>query len=285
MSWADQHCHLPADPTEAQELADEARNAGVDTLVNIGTDVANSAQALKTARHLNDHTLATNNKRHVWATAGVHPHDAAGGIDNLEDLITSAGSELVAVGETGLDYHYDHSPRDVQRTMFARQIDIAQRHNLAPVVHTRSAWDDTFNMFEQEGMPERTVIHCFTGGPDEAQGCLEIGALLSFSGIITFPKAPEVREAAALCPLNRLMVETDSPFLAPVPHRGKPNRPAHVRIVGEAVAEAKKLDPDEVEATTWATTRNFYRMDIDDIDDDDDNNDTAATDDDNDDAG
>ena len=160
----------------------------------------------------------------VWATAGVHPHDAEGGLDGLEALL--GRPEVVAVGECGLDFHYDHSPRDVQREVFAAQVAPGPRPPALPlVVHTREAWDETFAVLEGEGVPERTVIHCFTGGPDEARRCLDLGAHLSFSGIVTFKGAPEVREAAALCPLDRLLVETDAPYLAPVPHRGRPNRP------------------------------------------------------------
>ena len=167
---------------------------------------------------------------------------------------------MVAVGECGLDYHYDHSPREVQRAVFADQIALAKKHDLALVVHTREAWDDTFAMFASEGVPDRTVIHCFTGGPEEAQKCLDLGAWLSFSGIVTFPGAPEVLEAATLCPLDRLLVETDSPFLAPVPHRGKPNRPALVPFVGTAIADAKHIPTADVADVTWRNAAMVYRL-------------------------
>ena len=248
MAWADQHCHLPAGD-DAQPVVDDARAAGVELLVNVGTDVAGSRRAIAVASACDG----------VWAAAGVHPHDASGGIDGLEALL--GRPEVVAVGETGLDYHYDHSPRAVQREVFAAQVEMANRHDLPLVVHSRSAWDDTLAVLDREGIPRRTVLHCFTGGPLEAEECLRRGGFLSFSGIITFPKAPEVRAAARACPLDRLMVETDSPFLAPVPHRGRPNRPALVGIVGAAVAEAKGLDAEDVEAATWATTRAFYGLD------------------------
>lgn len=248
MAWADQHCHLPAGD-EATAVVDDARAAGVEILVNVGTDVAGSSRAIAVAAAHDG----------VWATAGVHPHDASGGIDGLEPLL--GRPEVVAVGETGLDYHYDNSPREVQREVFSAQVEMANRHGLPLVVHSRSAWDDTLAVLDREGVPPRTVMHCFTGGPQEAEECLRRGAVLSFSGIITFPTAPDVRAAARVCPLGRLMVETDSPFLAPVPYRGRPNRPALVGIVGQAVAEAKGLEPDDVEAATWATTRAFYRLD------------------------
>ena len=227
----------------------DARAAGVEVLVNVGTDVVDSRRAIAVAEAHDG----------VWATAGVHPHEASGGIDGLEALI--GRPEVVAVGEAGLDYHYDHSPRPVQRRVFAAQVELANRHDLPLVVHSRSAWDDTLAVLDREGMPSRTVMHCFTGGPHEAEECLRRGAVLSFSGIVTFPKAPEVRDAARACPLDRLLVETDSPYLAPAPHRGRRNRPALVGVVGAAVAEVKGLDVADVEQSTWATTRAFYRLD------------------------
>ncbi len=248
MAWADQHCHLP-EGSDGRAVVAEARSAGVELLINVGTDVETSRQALAVA--------ATDNG--VWATAGVHPHEAAGGIEGLEGLL--GGSGVVAVGEAGLDYHYDHSPRATQRDVFAAQIDLAHRYRLPLVVHSRSAWDDTFAVLDRNGVPDRTVFHCFTGSPAEAAECLVRGAFLSLSGIITFANAHELREAAASCPLDRLLVETDSPYLAPVPHRGKKNRPALVPVVGAAVAAAKRLTVEEVEAATWATTRSFYGLD------------------------
>ena len=151
---------------------------------------------------------------------------------------------MLAVGECGLDYHYDHSPRAVQRTAFAAQIHLAHERDLPLVIHTRDAWDDTFDdPATVEGVRERTIFHCFTGGPAEADRCLDLGAFLSFSGIVTFKSAAEVRDAARRCPADRLLIETDSPYLAPVPHRGRPNQPAYVRHVGEYVATLRGEDP------------------------------------------
>ena len=248
MAWADHHCHLPAGKAAAAVITD-ARSAGVEVLINVGTDVEDSRRAIAVAEAHDG----------VWATAGVHPHEASSGLDGLEPLI--GRPEVVAVGEAGLDYHYDHSPRPVQRQVFAAQVELANRHDMPLVVHSRSAWDDTLAVLDREGIPSRTVMHCFTGGPHEAEECLRRGAVLSFSGIVTFPRAPEVRDAARACPLHRLLVETDSPYLAPVPHRGRKNRPALVGVVGAAVAEAKGLDVTDVEQSTWATTRAFYGLD------------------------
>ena len=239
-AWTDAHCHITDDDVEA------ARAAGVERLVSVGTDLESSRAAI---------ALAT---RHdgVWATAGVHPHDAAGGIAGIEELL----GDVVAVGECGLDYHYDHSPRDVQRDVFAAQIALAHGHDLALVVHSREAWDDTFAVLESVGVPPRTVFHCFTGGPAEAERCLALGAALSFSGIVTFKTADELRAAAALCPLDRMTVETDSPYLAPVPHRGQRNQPAWVPLVGAAIAEVKGVDVDEVARMTTTTAERLFRL-------------------------
>jgi TatD DNase family protein len=248
MPWVDQHCHIPPGADGTAQVV-EARNAGVTRLVTVGTTLEQSRQMLAAARA----------HEGVWATAGVHPHDAKDGIEGLEELLDAP--EIVAVGECGLDYHYDHSPRDVQADAFRRQIEIAHRRDLPLVIHTRSAWDDTFAILDEEGTPRRTVFHCFTGGADEAAEGLRRGALLSFSGIITFPSGGDLREAAAACPLDRLLVETDSPYLAPVPHRGRPNRPALVPLVGAAVAAAKDCAVEDVETTTWATAADFYGFD------------------------
>ena len=245
--WADSHCHVPYEGM-GLEVIDEAKAAGVVRLISVGTDAAQSRAAIDVA--------ATHEG--VWATVGLHPHDAVDGVDTIVPLLHEA--KVVAVGECGLDYHYDHSPREVQRAVFAAQIDLANEHGLALVIHTREAWDDTFDVLDGSGIPARTVFHCFTGGPDEAQKCLDRGAHLSFSGIVTFKTAGDVRAAAALCPLDRLLVETDSPYLAPVPHRGTPNRPAFVPLVGAAIAVTKNLDVAVVEASSWAVTEALFGL-------------------------
>jgi TatD DNase family protein len=246
--WTDDHCHLPGNVGEATALVDEARAAGVTRIITIGTTIDDSTAAIYVARALDG----------VWATVGLHPHDATDGLDGLEALL--AEPEVVAVGECGLDYHYDHSPRDVQRVVFAQQIELAHRHDLALVIHTREAWDDTFAVLTAEGVPDRTVFHCFTGGEDEARRCLDLGAYLSFSGVVTFKKADDVRAAARLCPLDRLVVETDSPFLTPVPLRGQPNVPGNVPLVGAGVSRTKGIDVEQVEAASWANTQRLYEL-------------------------
>ena len=249
--WIDNHCHLDGEDDPAGIVA-EAHAAGVSDLVCVGVDVPRSRRCVELASALPG----------VWATAGVHPHEAAGGTDGLVGVLEAgvAAGVLVAVGECGLDYHYDHSPRDAQRREFAAQVALAHRLALPLVVHTREAWDDTFAVLDDQGVPPRTVFHCFTGGPAEAGAALERGAHLSVSGIVTFPSAAGLREAVATTPLDRLMVETDAPYLAPVPHRGSRNRPAWVARVGEEVAALTGHDVAEVAATTVRTTVGFYGL-------------------------
>jgi TatD DNase family protein len=276
LRWTDNHCHLgwdePGSPSEATDTdpaavepgdvdlllavdatVAEAREAGVERLITVGTDAATSAQAI---------TLAHRYEGTVAATVGLHPHDARHGLDGLVELLDDPAhrDQVVAVGECGLDYFYDHSPREVQRAVFAAQIGLAHERGLALVIHTRDAWADTFDVLDAEGVPERTVLHCFTGGPDEARGCLDRGTYVSFSGIVTFKAAADVRAAAALCPLDRVLVETDSPYLAPVPHRGRTNRPALVPLVGAAVAEAMGVGVDELAAASWANASAAYGL-------------------------
>jgi TatD DNase family protein len=230
------------------EVIADARAAGVERLITVGTDAAQSRAAIDVAAAHDG----------VWATVGLHPHDASNGVDSIVPLLDAPG--VVAVGECGLDYHYDHSPRPQQRDAFAAQIGLAHERRLALVIHTREAWDDTFAILAAEGVPDRTVFHCFTGGAEEARRALDLGARLSFSGIVTFKTADDVRAAAALCPLDRLLVETDAPYLAPVPHRGTRNTPAWLPAVGAGVAAVKGVDVDALADATWTNTERVFRL-------------------------
>ncbi len=248
MAWTDSHCHLQYDGLPPESLA-LAEAAGVTRMVCIGTDGPLSAAAVDVARA---------HPGTVWATVGLHPHDAVNGVETIDGSLEAP--EVVGIGECGLDYHYDHSPRDTQRRVFAAQVAMAKERDLALVIHTREAWDDTFAVLAAEGVPERTVFHCFSGGPTEARLCLDVGAQVSFSGILTFKSAGDVREAAALVPLDRVLVETDAPYLTPVPHRGSPNHPAMVVLVGAALALARGCDVAEVEAATWANATAVFGL-------------------------
>jgi TatD DNase family protein len=265
LRWTDSHCHLQEPLQDAGELdavLRRAREAAVETCVCIGTDLDASRRAIAIAERFATQRARGEPVPHVLATAGLHPHDARNGLAPVAELLEEqAGAGIVVgVGECGLDYYYEHSPREVQRAVFAEQVALAGRLGLALVVHTRDAWDDTVAILAEHGLPGPTVIHCFTGGPTEASRCLELGTSLSFSGIVTFKNAGEVREAAKLCPLDRLLVETDSPFLTPVPLRGKPNEPAYVAIVGEAVATLRNEDVARVAAATRSNAARLYGL-------------------------
>ena len=248
--WTDSHCHVHDEriPGGTDAAVKAAIDSGVTTLISVGCDRATSLAAISVAELHPE----------VFATIGLHPHDAVNGVDTIVDLLDTEG--IVAVGECGLDYYYDHSPRDVQQRVFAEQIALANARKLPLVIHTRDAWDDTFAVLADVGVPPRTVFHCFTGGPDEARRALDIGAHLSFSGIVTFKGAPEVQEAAVLCPLDRMLVETDSPYLAPVPHRGKTNQPAWVAHVGQHIADLRNIAVAEVAAATTANAGAVFTL-------------------------
>jgi len=238
--YVDSHCHLhDTRGMPAEEVVASALDAGVVAMIDVGCDAASTESAIGFARQF---------PGVVFATAGLHPHDAASGVETIVRLIDDPA--IVAIGEAGLDFHYDHSPRDLQRTAFAAQIQLAHERHLPLVIHTREAWDETFDILRAEGVPERTVFHCFTGGPDEAQRCLDLGAHLSFSGIVTFRTATDLQAAARLCPLDRLLAETDSPYLAPVPFRGRTNRPAHVTHVVQFLADLRDQPLDTVRGAT-----------------------------------
>ncbi len=257
MELFDSHCHL--DPEVwGDDLAGviaRARDAGVRYMVTIGggDSVAYAQAAVDVA----------DSDPEIYATVGIHPHDAVG----CDDACFAAVAELarrpdvVGVGETGLDYHYDHSPREVQQALFRRFIQLAHEVDKALVIHVRSAFDDCLRILDEEGGRDLDVVmHCFTGTLAEAERSLELGCHLSIPGIVTFKKAGDIEEAARITPLDRLMIETDSPYLAPVPKRGRKNEPAYLVHTLAKVAEAREMS---VEALADATTRNaltFYGL-------------------------
>jgi TatD DNase family protein len=247
VNWVDSHCHLQL--AGGDEHVARARAAGVDWMVCVGTDLATSQEALElAARHSN-----------VYAAVGLHPHEASSLAAEWEMLEPLALAErCVGVGEAGFDLYYEHSPRDEQESAFRWQIRLAHRLRKPLVIHSRDAWDDTFRVLDDEGVPSPTIFHCFTGGPSEAEAGLERGCYLSFSGIVSFKNAESLRDAARLAPLDRLLVETDSPYLAPEPYRGKENEPAFVVAVGEALARARGAGADEIAAVTRANAATVF---------------------------
>jgi TatD DNase family protein len=256
----DTHCHVH-DPRMTGGLTGAvaaARAAGVATLVTVGCDRPSSLAAIEAA------TTHGVDGVDVWATVGLHPHDAVQGVDTLADLFDAPGSDrVVAVGECGLDYYYDHSPRPVQRGAFAEQIGIAHARGLPLVIHTRDAWDDTFAVLTSEGVPTRTIFHCFTGGPTEAERALALApdVYLSIPGIVTFKHSDDLRAAALATPLERLVIETDAPYLAPVPFRGKPNQPAYVAHTAQYLADLRGTSLAQFAAATTGNARRAFRLD------------------------
>jgi TatD DNase family protein len=247
----DSHCHLDDsqfDPDREDAIA-RARAAGVTTMLAIGT--GNGPPDLEAAIRLAE--------RHdgFYATIGVHPHDASkAGDDTFVRLAElAAHPKVVAFGEIGLDYHYDFSPRDVQRRVFVRQLELAASARKPVAIHTREAWDDTLDILRAQGATTG-ILHCFTGDVRQAEQALALGFYLAFGGVLTFPKAESVREAARITPGDRLLIETDCPYLAPVPHRGKRNEPAFLLEIARRLAEVRSTT---VESIAALTTANFAR--------------------------
>jgi len=249
----DSHCHIdmPAFDHDRDAVVARAREAGVvDMLIAGGVDAEDGhRRAQRVAEALG-----------LPVSAGVHPHEAKLATEAVYDELRGFAREgrIVAIGEIGLDFHYDHSPRDVQREVFRKQVRLARDVNLPLIIHTREADDETAAILEEEGARETGgVIHCFTGDEDLARRALALGFYISFSGIIAFPRSETIQAVARSLPADRLLVETDSPFLAPPPHRGKRNEPAFVVEVARKVAG---LRGESAEAVGAAAKRNFERL-------------------------
>jgi TatD DNase family protein len=248
VSLVDSHCHLDDEKFDADraQVIERALAAGVETMMAIGTGGELDVAIQQAERY-----------PFIYATIGVHPHDAAKATPDtfarMRDL--AAHPKVLAIGEIGLDYHYDFSPRDVQRSVFERQLELAAEFGKPIVIHTREAWADT--MAQVTSLPHGGIMHCFTGDAVQAQEALKLGFHLSFGGVLTFPKAESLREAARIVPEDRLLVETDCPYLAPVPHRGKRNEPAFVVDTARRLAEVRGVTPD---AIAECTTRNFRNL-------------------------
>jgi TatD DNase family protein len=253
----DSHCHLdyaPMSPDVSGTLA-RAHAAGVEQCVTIGCSPKSMAVAVELAR---DHA-------HVFASVGIHPHEARhlddAMLEQIEQLAAAPGEKVVAIGETGLDYHYDFSPREDQVIAFGRQIDLAKRLDLPLVLHIRDAHADAWQVLAEHPPRQNPgVVHCFTGTPAEAERWLELGWHISFSGIATFKTATALREAAALVPRDRIMLETDAPYLAPEPLRGRKNEPANVAFTCIALANVRGETPEQLASFATANTRSLFRL-------------------------
>ena len=247
---ADSHCHIdmPAFDADRAAVVARARAAGVERMLLIGgiDEEKGHLRALRVAQEIG-----------LPVSAGVHPHEARLATEATYDELRALAAEkrIVAIGEIGLDFHYDHSPRNVQRDVFRAQVRLARELGLPVIVHTRNADDETAVLLEDEGA-RGGIIHCFTGGEDLARRALALGFFISFSGIAAFPRAEVIQAVARTAPMDRVLVETDSPFLAPPPHRGKRNEPAFVVEVVRLVARLRGMPEEAVGAAALA---NFLR--------------------------
>jgi TatD DNase family protein len=245
----DSHCHLDyASAEERPEIIARARRAGVGTLLTISTKLGEFAAVRAIAE----------SDRDIWCSVGIHPHEAASDapVDAARLAALAAHPKVVGIGETGLDFYYEHSPRPQQEAVFRTHCAAARMTGLPLVVHTRNADAETAAILAEE-RPPAGVIHCFSTGRELAEKAIEFGFYISFSGILTFAKADELRAIARDLPLDRLLVETDAPYLAPVPLRGKRNEPAFVVHTAQRLGELKGVSPDEL---ARITTANFFRL-------------------------
>jgi TatD DNase family protein len=249
MRFVDSHCHL-AMHEEADAALERAREAGVTGFLVPATTLDDAPAAVAVAERNED----------VWAAVGFHPHEAKDFDDRAESIIDGllAKKRVIAVGEIGLDYHYDHSPREMQKKVMVRHLDLARSNDLPVIIHNRESTDDLLEILSgEDGRDIRGVLHSFTETWEVAERLIDLGFYISFSGIVTFRSADALREAARRVPRERTLIETDTPYLAPVPHRGKKNEPAWVVKVAEQLADLWGVGLDEV---AEVTTRNFETL-------------------------
>jgi TatD DNase family protein len=246
----DSHCHLdfPDFAAERDEVIARARAAGVETMLTISTRL-DQFEAVRAIAEAYDG---------IWCSVGAHPHEAADHVAVLAEQLVALAShaKVVGIGETGLDFHYDLSPRDIQARVFRAHIAASRASGLPLIIHAREADDEIARLLDEE-RPPPGVLHCFSSGRALAEAALALGFYISISGIVTFRKADELRAIVCDLPLDRLLVETDAPYLAPVPYRGKRNEPAFVAATAAAVAALRGLDPRELAS---ATRENFFRL-------------------------
>ncbi len=237
------HVHVAAFDSDRAAVLERAQSANVRRLINVGYDLASSRASVDLARAY----------PYIYATAGIQPHYAeTTGSDELAELeVLLRLPKVVALGEIGLDYYHDRAPRELQRELLETQLQVAARHKLPVVIHSREAHADTVEVLAQAAHPYGVVMHSFSGDRAYAEACLDFGAYLSFSGPLTFPRSVDLREVAAWTPADRVLVETDCPYLSPHPFRGKRNEPARVGLVAERLAALRGISQDELEALVW----------------------------------
>lgn len=264
--YTDSHAHLDSKRFDADraDVFARSKEAGVTTILAIGNGDGPGTGTLDCAAKL------AQQHEGVYATVGIHPHAAAlakpEDFDQLQQL--ARGPKVIAWGEIGLDYFYDHSPREVQQTVFLQQMEMARAAKLPIIIHCRpsdnseNAWDDLLRLIRENWASSSLggVLHCFTGTLDHARAALDLGFVISFAGNITYPKAQNIRDAASIVPLDRMFIETDCPYLAPVPHRGKRNEPAYVVETARQIGAPRGLSPDEIGRHTSQNFLRFFRI-------------------------
>ena len=268
----DSHAHLdsPRYDEDREALLERAFHVGVRAILSIG--IGNGPDTMHQALEISREYAGRPNFPKIWASAGIHPHEARladeAAYTKLDQLLQQP--EVLACGEIGLDYFYDNSPRDIQKTVFTRQMEIAATRQKPIIIHCRpsnnstDAWDDTLTMLRTQWSPTGFggILHCFTGELRHATEAIDLGFLISFAGNVTFPKAQPIRDAAAALPLDRMLIETDAPFLAPIPNRGKRNEPGWVKEVAVKIAEVRNIDPGEVATRTTGNFSAFFGTEI-----------------------
>lgn len=250
----DSHTHL--DDTrfanDRDAVLDRARDAGVSTMICVGSNFTSSRRAVTIAQETPG----------IYATVGVHPHEAAQVTPRVWDglKLLAKNSRVVAWGEIGLDFHYNFSPPDIQKAVFRQQLKLARNLNLPVIIHDRNAHQETLAILKNFPDLAGVVVHCFSGGDDVAEKCLQRGYYLGIGGVLTYPKSTVLREVVKNAPLDRLLLETDCPYLSPQPWRGKRNEPAYLGAVVTAISEIKGIAPAEITAATTANARRFFRL-------------------------
>lgn len=250
--WIDTHTHFEMIEETAEKALDLARQQGVQKFINIGTSIEDNKNVLDFSKKF----YPT-----VFCALGIHPHDAKTYSDSTDQFLRThaLNKEVIAIGEIGLDYYYMNSEKDQQRLAFEKQLQIAQDLNLPVEIHTRDAEKETLEILKKYEGKVKGLLHCFTGTQWLADEALKIGFNISISGIVTFKNAKDLQEIVKKIPLNRLHIETDAPFLTPIPHRGKKNTPAYVSHVGEFVANLRGLTPGELQNQLLLNTKTLFK--------------------------
>jgi TatD DNase family protein len=265
--FIDSHAHLEGEryDSDREEVLTRAKQNGITAYLAIGN--GDGPETANCGIQLAEKYDGRPGYPRIWASVGVHPHEASLATDATDSqmLQSARHPKVIAWGEIGLDYFYDHSPREIQKTVFIKQMELAQASKLPIIIHCRpshnsaNAWDDCLKLIAEHWLPSGMggILHCFTGSVEHARRALDMGFMISFAGNITFPKAQPIRDAALIVPFDRMLIETDSPYLAPIPHRGQRNEPSYVKEVARQIGELRGVSSEEVGSQT---TQNFYQF-------------------------